>query len=776
LNLKLERLIFVLLIFLISLVPATYSSHSNTLKTFTVTQPQNTEYPWTMFLHDLEHTGYTESPAPKMPTILWNYTMGGTSSGPIVAYGKVILGSVDKKVYALDQMTGAKIWEFITGNSIWASPVVANDKVFIGSTDGKVYALDQSSGAKIWEFNIGAEIGSSPAIADGKVYVGAVDGKVYALDGGTGAKVWEYATGGAIIFSSPAIIGDLLFIGSCDGYLYALNKNDGTEEWKAEISDGKWYVTSSPAVSGGRVFIGSSAYNKTYAFDIYTGAKIWEYMTGGRILASPAIADSKVFISSFDGKVYALDQSSGAKIWEFNIGKEAMFPLAIADGIIITSSYDGKIYVLHQSNGSKIWEITVGGAKDAGTYPAVADGKIYIVFGNTLYAIISRSTLTISVSEATTHVGSTVIIEGNFSPARLNAPIIIERKGEGEAVWRTLATVTADAAGHYTYAWSPDTAGSYEIRARWDGDAYALAGQSSTQTVIVALSPSTLTISVSEARIKVGSTVNIEGSLSPTRSGASIIIQWRRGGETTWNTLTVASTDAAGHYAYTWRPDSEGTFELRAYWEGDASTSAGQSSIQVITVEPSPPLITTELLIAMIAVAGVAVAAVAYIKRRPKKPKPTGLRISVNPKEIFADGESTSNITVELIDAQGNQITAEKDVNISLNATDGKIAGSITIPKGKSSATTTLTSSTKIGSISVTASARGLMDAKTDVIFKEKKRYCMYCGRRMPLEAKICPSCGNAPPSGVDTKICKNCGTIIPEVARFCRECGASQT
>ncbi|MBS7648799.1 PQQ-binding-like beta-propeller repeat protein [Candidatus Bathyarchaeota archaeon] len=579
--------------------------------TFVTAQNQDTEYPWPMFLHDLEHTSYTDSPVPRIPTVLWNYTMGGTSWGPVVAYGKVFLGSADKKVYALDQMTGAKIWEFATGNAIWVSPAVANGKVFIGSTDGKVYALDQSNGAKIWEFNIGA---------------------------------------GAVL------------------------------------------------------------------------------------------------------------------------------PSTVADGMVIVPSGDGKIYALHQSNGSKVWDITIGGSGEPGTYPAIADGKIYIVFGNTLYAIISRSTLTISLSETRTNVGSTIIVNGRLSPARLNASITVQRRREGETTWGTLALVLTNATGHYSYSWVPDTAGSFELRSIWEGNAYALASQSSTQTITVELSPSTLTMSVSQTRTNIGSTVTIEGNLSPARSGASIIIQWRRGGETTWSTLTTVTTDAAGHYTYAWRPDAEGSFELRAYWQGDASTLAGQSDAQLITVEPSPPLITTELLIAIIAVAGVAAAAILYIMRRPKKPKPSGLRLTANPKEIFADGESTSNITVELVDAQGNQIPAERDTSVSFNATDGRIVGSITIPKGRSSATVILTSSTKIGTISVKASARGLMDARTEVIFKEKKRYCMYCGRRMPLEAKICPSCGNAPPSGVDTKICKNCGTIIPEVARFCRECGASQT
>jgi len=668
-----------LILFLSSLSSATFLLNLGDSKAFAVQQSQGTEHPWPMYLHDLEHTGYTESPAPTMPTILWNYTMGVTSWswGPVVAYGKVFLGSIDKKVYALNQMTGEKIWEFTTGKGIYCVLAVANGKVFVGSEDGKVYSLDQTTGAKIWDYNIGVELCSSPAVVEGRVYVGAVNGKVYALAESTGKELWNFTTGGAIAYSSPAIAGNSLFIGSCDGYLYALNRYSGDEQWKSKtrISDGKFYVVSSPAVSGDRVFISSLAYNKTYAFDIYTGSVVWEYMTGGRIWASPAVAYNKVFIGSEDGKVYSLDQTTGAKIWDYNIGGPIL-SLAVADGIVIVPSSNGKIYALHQFNGSKAWEIQVGGANDQGTCPAIADGKIYVVFRNTLYAIISRSTLSISLSQTRTNVGGTVTIEGRLSPAR---------------------------------------------------------------------------------------------------SGASIILQWRRVGETTWNTIATVVTDATGHYIYSWRPNVEGSLELRAYWEGDASTLASQSGTQVVTVEPAPPLISMELLIAIAAAVGATVAVIAYIRRRPKKPKPSGLRISANPKEIFADGKSTSNITVELVDTQGNQVLAERDVSVSLNVTDGKIESFTTIPRGRSSATTTLTSSTKIGTIYVAASARGLSDAKTEVIFKEKRRYCMHCGNRMPLEAKICPSCGNAPPSGVDTKVCRNCGAIIPEVARFCSECGASQ-
>ncbi|MEM3019506.1 MAG: PQQ-binding-like beta-propeller repeat protein, partial [Candidatus Bathyarchaeia archaeon] len=51
-----------------------------------------------------------------MPSLLWQYTTGNTIAlSPSVAYGKVFIGSMDGKLYALDAATGAKVWEFATG-------------------------------------------------------------------------------------------------------------------------------------------------------------------------------------------------------------------------------------------------------------------------------------------------------------------------------------------------------------------------------------------------------------------------------------------------------------------------------------------------------------------------------------------------------------------------------------------------------------------------------------------------------------------------------------
>jgi eukaryotic-like serine/threonine-protein kinase len=60
-------------------------------------------------------------------------------------------------------------------------PAVANGVVYVGSYDNNVYALDASTGAKLWSYTTGYSVYSSRAVADGVVYVGSENGKVYAF-------------------------------------------------------------------------------------------------------------------------------------------------------------------------------------------------------------------------------------------------------------------------------------------------------------------------------------------------------------------------------------------------------------------------------------------------------------------------------------------------------------------------------------------------------------------------------------------------------------------
>ena len=104
-------------------------------------------------------------------------------------------------------------------------------------------------------------------------------------------------------------------------------------------------VFSSPALSEGRVFVGSKDQN-IYALDASTGVQKWKFPTGGMIDSSPVAAGGSVFFGSKDHIFYSVDANTGSENWRFVTGAEIDCPPAIAAGIVSFGSTDTKMYAL----------------------------------------------------------------------------------------------------------------------------------------------------------------------------------------------------------------------------------------------------------------------------------------------------------------------------------------------------------------------------------------------------------------------------------------------
>ena len=87
--------------------------------------------------------------------------------------------------------------------------------------------------------------------------------------------------------------------------------------------------------------------------DGQTGAKKWEFKTGGYANSSPAIdANGTVYIGSEDRKIYALDGQTGTKKREFKTGGAVYSsPVIGTNGTVYIGSLDKNIYAL--KTGSK---------------------------------------------------------------------------------------------------------------------------------------------------------------------------------------------------------------------------------------------------------------------------------------------------------------------------------------------------------------------------------------------------------------------------------------
>jgi hypothetical protein len=222
-----------------------------------------TDAEWPMFRHDLNHTGSSTSTPANFNYLRWTYTAGSkvAFSSPAVVDGRVYVGSNDHKVHCLNASTGAHLWNYTTGDTVYSSPAVVDGRVYVGSYDDKVYCVDAYTGAHIWDYPTGDYVYSSPAVVNGSVYIGSSDNKVYCLNASTGAHLWNYPTGGDV-FSSPAVVDGRVYVGSWDRSIYCL--------------------------------------------DAETGATIWSYATGWAVESSPAVVDGIVYVGSWDQKVYAI--------------------------------------------------------------------------------------------------------------------------------------------------------------------------------------------------------------------------------------------------------------------------------------------------------------------------------------------------------------------------------------------------------------------------------------------------------------------------------------
>lgn len=297
------------------------------------------------------------------PQVKWRFqTEGQVYSSPVLYADKIIIGSCDSNLYALNKADGSVLWKYKTGGEVRATAAVDQQVVYFLSADGHFYALDVHTGKQLWTFKTEGEktydiwdyFQSSAAVESGIVYFGSGDGHIYALDAKNGKEIWKYKTAG-IVHASPTVTAHEILIGSFDGYFYCLEKN-GDLRWKFKTIGEHYFpkgeVQFHAVAADSSVYFGARDFN-SYALKIKDGTGHWVYHQPGSWISVPSLAGKQLLLTMSDSySVLALDKVYGGKLYEPRIPLNTFSSASITDSAAYFGALDGVLYKLDLSKGT----------------------------------------------------------------------------------------------------------------------------------------------------------------------------------------------------------------------------------------------------------------------------------------------------------------------------------------------------------------------------------------------------------------------------------------
>ncbi len=296
--------------------------------------------------------------------LAWSATLsegGGYQSTPLVIDGRMYMTTPWSKVYSFDARTGKLLWKYdpqvpreIAGVSLCCNisnrgVAYWNGKVIWGTLDGRLVAVNAKTGKKVWDVQVtdptvAYSITGAPRVGNGIVYIGEGGGEFYtrgflaAVDAETGKELWRFWT----VPGNPASGPDK-------------QPSDAVMAMATKTWNGEWWKSG----GGGTIWDG-------IIFDPQTSTVV--FGTGNGIpwaasIRSPGGGDN-LFIAS----IVAVDAKTGKYKWHYQttpaegFDYDATSPLTVADlvvngekkHVVMQAPKNGVMYVIEVGTGKVV--------------------------------------------------------------------------------------------------------------------------------------------------------------------------------------------------------------------------------------------------------------------------------------------------------------------------------------------------------------------------------------------------------------------------------------
>jgi hypothetical protein len=187
---------------------------------------------------------------------------------PVVAGGRVFIGTMEGGAYGIDAATGQTAWSAAIPGGTVSSGAVDGGVVIFVTLKGLVIGLDVTSGTELWRYDSGWAITAAPCVDSGRVYAANHRGDVVGLYASSGTLIWTTR------LKAP-VEGDIaadaagVYVTAEDMNVYALSPTGGNLVAQHHVY-GQSFQHTNPMIFNGKLWVTSvmgPARGSEYVFD-----------------------------------------------------------------------------------------------------------------------------------------------------------------------------------------------------------------------------------------------------------------------------------------------------------------------------------------------------------------------------------------------------------------------------------------------------------------------------------------------------------------------------
>lgn len=294
--------------------------------------------------------------------------------------------------------TDQVIWQSQIDEKVISGPVLAEGRLVVGTSKGKVVAISAEDGQVIWQTQVSSEVLSRAVIADGKIFTRTVDGMLYELSLETGRVVWvkEYQIPNlSLRGAAPVLYHDnVVYIGWETGKVEAVSAESGNTIWEARVAIPRGRtdlermvdVQSALVLKNDRL-IALGYHGKLAAISLESGNLYYSQEVSGY---RDFIADDQaIYVVDEDDVIHAYDISNGTELWsQVGLKYRNLSDLIGYKDMILAIDGFGYIHWLDKVHGT-----IIGRVKHSNDYGDEDNVVHAMLDGDTLYILDSKGTV-----------------------------------------------------------------------------------------------------------------------------------------------------------------------------------------------------------------------------------------------------------------------------------------------------------------------------------------------------------------------------------------------